>query len=79
MFRMRAKTCREEAAMTTHIANLTLRFQMSPPRTVLVQRPQAVSRVPQTTAATPGWLDRLAAWSERQPMHHHLGSWMLRQ
>lgn len=30
-----------------------------------------------TTATTPlaGWLTRLAAWAERQPLHHHAGSW----
>ena len=28
-------------------------------------------------AASTGWLDRLAAWSERQPTHHHMGSHIL--
>jgi hypothetical protein len=26
----------------------------------------------------PGWLERLAQWSERQPPHHRLGSYLLR-
>lgn len=21
------------------------------------------------------WIDRLAAWADRQPRHHHLGRW----
>lgn len=25
--------------------------------------------------AMPSWLERLAAWAERQPQHHRLGSW----
>jgi hypothetical protein len=33
---------------------------------VLPVRPQA-----------PSWLERLAAWAERQPYHRRLGSWTL--
>jgi hypothetical protein len=25
-----------------------------------------------------GWLERLAAWAERQPVHHRMGSYMHR-
>lgn len=25
--------------------------------------------------ASAGWIDRLAAWAERQPQHHRMGSW----
>jgi hypothetical protein len=37
---------------------------------------QASSIRPSTALAlVNGWIERLAAWSDRQPMHHHLGSW----
>ena len=26
----------------------------------------------------PDWLDRLATWTERQPMHHRMGSYTVR-
>ncbi len=32
---------------------------------------------PVPSSARPGWMARLAAWSERQPMHHRLGSYTL--
>jgi hypothetical protein len=65
--------------MTTHTANHTLRFETSLVRAAFVQRPLAPQRAPAKTAAQPDWLERLAAWAERQPMHHHLGSWMLQR
>lgn len=42
------------------------------------QRPVALSaRTTGSIAArTERWLDQLAAWSERQPSHHHLGHWV---
>lgn len=27
-------------------------------------------------AVSPDWLDRLAVWAERQPMHHRMGSYL---
>jgi hypothetical protein len=45
--------------------------------TTLVRgRPAASRPLPARRAATHrSWLDRLAAWAERQPRHHHLGRW----
>lgn len=30
-------------------------------------------------APAPGWLERLARWAERQPVHHRMGSYLLRR
>jgi hypothetical protein len=65
--------------MTTHTANHTLRFEMSLVPAAFVQRPLALHRATAPTAAQPDWLERLATWAERQPRHHHLGSWMLQR
>ncbi|WP_372660065.1 hypothetical protein [Hydrogenophaga sp.] len=37
----------------------------------------AVTRSPSAPvlAQQPGWLDRLAAWSDRTPTHHRMGSY----
>lgn len=36
--------------------------------------PQTHRRPAPAAAAPAPWLERLAAWAERQPMHHHMGS-----
>jgi hypothetical protein len=58
--------------MSTHTAHfgfglhgLRARLHM-PPATRAGQRAPAAPATP--------WLERLAAWAERQPRHHHLGS-----
>jgi hypothetical protein len=33
------------------------------------------TRAPMAVAGLAGWMERLAAWAERQPVHHRLGSW----
>lgn len=38
---------------------------------------RAASPALPASAAISQWLERLALWAERQPMHHHLGSYML--
>jgi hypothetical protein len=40
--------------------------------------PQAARRPTHAVEAAPAtpWLERLAAWAERQPVHRHLGSWI---
>ncbi|MDP1735402.1 MAG: hypothetical protein Q8L44_13675 [Sulfuritalea sp.] len=38
-------------------------------------RPATPVRVATTTVPRAGWMTRLAAWAERQPLHHHAGSW----
>jgi hypothetical protein len=47
---------------------------------IVFDSPRAAQRSPRPSPAAalrpaPGLLERLAAWSERQPMHHRLGSW----
>lgn len=39
------------------------------------QRPETLPRV--SAASVPGanWMERLAAWAERQPVHHRIGSY----
>lgn len=39
------------------------------------RRPTTQTRVPARTAAPASWMERLAAWAERQPVHHRVGSW----
>lgn len=39
------------------------------------RRPATPVPAPTTAAPRAGWMARLAAWAERQPLHHHAGSW----
>ena len=63
--------------MSTHIAHFgfsldTLRAALHLPR-----RPEALaSSAPAKSQAAAGWVERLAIWAERQPMHHRMGSYM---
>jgi hypothetical protein len=54
-------------------------FNLNPLRATL-HLPQfpatRASRLPTQSGPAPGWLERLAGWAERQPTHHHLGSYM---
>ncbi|MDO8788287.1 MAG: hypothetical protein Q7J42_09495 [Sulfuritalea sp.] len=43
------------------------------PRSAL--RPATLARTPAPGMAHAGLMERLAAWAERQPAHHRLGSW----
>ncbi len=47
---------------------------------VHLRQPQAtVACVRPLASASPGgWLERLANWAERQPMHHRMGSYTQR-
>ena len=46
----------------------------------LPQRPILLaSPGPMKSSAPTDWLERLAIWSERQPMHHHMGSYTQRR
>lgn len=56
---------------------------MTHPQGLRFLMPQSHQRQNLPTAAavaaalpSEGWLDRLAAWAERQPSHHHLGHWI---
>lgn len=58
--------------MSSHTAPFGLGL---PSLHTLLRKPQVAH--PQARAATAPaqpWLERLAAWAERQPRHHHLGS-----
>jgi hypothetical protein len=57
----------------------TLHLQDSlglPRLTAALRRPQRFApRVPAAAVAGGSWLERLAAWAERQPHHRRLGSY----
>jgi hypothetical protein len=57
--------------MNLHFAPHGLNFHL--PRFAI--HPARPVRVATTTAPLAGWMERLAAWAERQPQYHHAGSW----
>ena len=57
--------------MTTHTAAQGLSLPI--PRTAL--RPETAARIPAPAAPRASWMERLAAWAERQPVHHRMGSY----
>jgi hypothetical protein len=63
--------------MNTHTAHHG--FSFSPLRAALhlpkSPRPRA-SYLPAQSGPSTGWMERLASWAERQPMHHRLGSYL---
>jgi hypothetical protein len=63
--------------MTTHTATHGFQFKTQRTGVAVVRHPAAQERPRTETAALTGWMARLAAWAERQPNHHRLGSWML--
>ena len=58
--------------MNTRTADRGLHFNT--PRAALDLQQRRASPAPATRT---DWMERLAAWAERQPNHHRLGSWML--
>lgn len=66
--------------MHSHAAHHGLNFK--PLRDVLhlPRRTRPFTRPAQAAGVAPlGWLERLALWAERQPMHHRMGSYMRRR
>jgi hypothetical protein len=62
--------------MNAHIAHHG--YGLTSLRAALHWPQRAVPWVPMPSAigaAPAGWLERLALWAERQPMHHRLGSY----
>jgi hypothetical protein len=57
--------------MSTHTAH----FGIGLPRLHRAPTLPQASRPARTAAPALPWLARLAAWAERQPQHHRLGSW----
>ncbi len=56
---------------TAHGLSLTIAHPV--PRTA--RRAEAAARIPVTVSPRASWMERLAAWSEKQPMHHRIGSY----
>jgi hypothetical protein len=63
--------------MTTHTANHGFHFKTLRAGLWVMHRPTTQDLRCAETAARADWIERLAAWAERQPNHHRLGSWML--
>jgi hypothetical protein len=63
--------------MNARTADYGLRFPAAQVAQGLRQPSLPRARAAIETVARPDWIDRLAAWAERQPSHHRLGSWML--
>ena len=63
--------------MTTHTANHGFHFKTLRAGLGVVTRPATQDPRRAETAARADWMERLAAWAERQPNHRRLGSWML--
>jgi hypothetical protein len=63
----------QEVIMSTHTASFG---SVIPHLRSALHRPQTRGS-PARAAAAPAtpWLERLAAWADRQPLHHRLGSW----
>lgn len=64
--------------MTTDIAHRGSGFDaLRGTLQLLPQRmPRAVAMAPAGRFSQPGWIERLAKWAERQPVHHRLGSYV---
>ena len=39
------------------------------------RRPSTGAPLASASAATADWMERLATWAKRQPVHHRMGSW----
>lgn len=57
--------------MNIHTAPHGLDFPL--PR--VARQPAQQVRIAPLTAPRASLMERLAAWAERQPAHHHMGSW----
>lgn len=56
---------------TTHTAVQGISF----PRPQATRRPAVSTRAAARIASPARWMERLAAWAERQPLHHRMGSY----
>lgn len=47
--------------------------------TPAIRKPRRASQarvIASGTVSRDGWLDRLGAWADRQPVHHRMGCWV---
>ncbi len=66
--------------MHSHAAHHGLSFNTLRAALHLPRRALPFTGAPQVACAPPlGWLERLALWAERQPVHHRMGSYMRRR
>lgn len=61
--------------MNTRLAHLGFGFNTPRATSRALLRPVPLTPSAASFPVAPGVLERLAAWSERQPSHHRLGSW----
>lgn len=61
--------------MNAHVAHVGLSIRRAAQVSLTQRRAPRVSSWSPASAVRPGWLELLAAWAERQPMHHRLGSY----
>ena len=62
--------------MSAQVVHHGVRFSSRAVAMPLPQRRPTVAPVRFAGSPTkPTWLERLAAWAERQPMHHRMGSY----
>ena len=62
--------------MTARAADHGFHFKTLRNAFELVHYPATRDRAHVEPASLTDWMARLAAWAERQPNHHRLGSWM---
>lgn len=63
--------------MSMHIAHFGFSFETLRAALHLSPRPVSLaSPRPMTSVARAGWMERLAIWADRQPMHHRMGSYL---
>jgi len=62
--------------MTTRTADHGFHFKALRAAFGLVRHPATQDSARAKAASLEDWMERLAAWAERQPNHHRLGSWM---
>ena len=58
-----------------HRLSLTIAHPVAHPVPRTARRAEAAARIPVTVSPRASWMERLAAWAEKQPMHHRIGSY----
>lgn len=50
-------------------------YSHTAPHGINLHIPRSARRPATRTRIPASWMERLAAWAERQPQHHRVGSW----